>query len=154
MRNRERSSPEVPRLLRTLFADLYPVRKLLIDHHELLKPTGFSEAVRMDLSVSQHLFPNRSAPHLWVGMVLQAKKDHAAALSAYKEAQRHAAPYDWQPTFRLWRLLSQLGQAEEAAAEREALLRLWGNAQFTWYSTDMSGEVLDFDSAVPEGGAG
>ena len=38
MRNRELNNPEVPRLLRTLFADLYPVRKLLLDHHELLKP--------------------------------------------------------------------------------------------------------------------
>ena len=28
MRNRERNNPEVPRLMRTLFADLYPVRKL------------------------------------------------------------------------------------------------------------------------------
>ena len=51
MRNRELNNPEVPRLLRTLFADLYPVRKLLLDHHELLKPNGFSESVRMDVSV-------------------------------------------------------------------------------------------------------
>ena len=36
MRNRQRANPEVPRLLRTLFPDLYPVRKLLVDHHELL----------------------------------------------------------------------------------------------------------------------
>ncbi len=45
MRNRERTSPEVPRLMRCLFPDLYPVRKLLVDHHELLKPNGFSEMV-------------------------------------------------------------------------------------------------------------
>ena len=46
--------------------------------------------------------------------------------------------------------------ADPAAAERERphLLQLWGAAQFAWYSTDVWGEVLDFESAVPEGGAG
>ena len=39
--------------MRCLFPDLYPVRKLLIDHHELLKPGGFTESVVMDVSVSQ-----------------------------------------------------------------------------------------------------
>jgi len=40
MRTREKNNPEVPRLLRTLFADLYPVRKLLLDHKELLSAGG------------------------------------------------------------------------------------------------------------------
>ena len=61
MRNREKNNPEVPRLMRTLFADLYPVRKLLIDHFLLLQPKGFSESVQMDVSVSQVRNPNANA---------------------------------------------------------------------------------------------
>ena len=94
MRNRERDSPEVPRLMRTLFADLYPVRKLLIDHAMLAKPGGFSESVVMDVSVSQHLHPHRSTPHLWLGMILQAKKDHAAALASYNRSKALSLSYD------------------------------------------------------------
>jgi glycosyltransferase involved in cell wall biosynthesis len=154
MRNREKQNPEVPRLLRTLFADLYPVRKLLTDHHELLRPNGFSEAVRMDVSVSVHLFDERSAPHMWRGMILQAKSDLDAAVSAYRAAKQRAAPYDWQPSFRLWRLLSDIGDMEAAEAEKMHLLRIWGPAQFAWYSTDTSGNVLEFSSASPSGGAG
>jgi len=135
MRNREKANPEVPRLLRCLFADLYPVRKLLMDHNELLKPEGFSEAVRMDVSVSQHVFPQRSAPHLWRGMILQAKRDYGAAADAYNSSKMLAAPYDWQPSFRLWRLLSELGDAAAAVSERQHLQELWGTAQFAWYST-------------------
>ena len=63
------------------------MRKLLIDHHELLKPAGepgqkpgITEAVVMDVSVSQHLHPTRPEPHLWSGMILQAKGDLATAL--------------------------------------------------------------------------
>ena len=48
MRNREKFNPEVPRLMRGLFPDLYPVRKLLVDG----LPNG---RLRMDVSVSQHL---------------------------------------------------------------------------------------------------
>ena len=38
MRNREKYHPEIPRLLRTLFPDLYPIRKLLVDHWFLKSP--------------------------------------------------------------------------------------------------------------------
>jgi len=144
MRNRERSNPEVPRLMRCLFPDLYPVRKLLIDHHALLKPNGITEAVVMDVSVSQHLHPHRAAPHLWSGMILQVKRDFHGALRAYNRSRAVAAPYDWQPTYRMWRLLRMYGDATAAAAAREALVRLWGEDQFAWYSTDVDGDVVKY----------
>jgi glycosyltransferase involved in cell wall biosynthesis len=150
MRNRERANPEVPRLLRCLFPDLYPVRKLLVDHHELLKPNGFSESVRMDVSVSQHLHPHRAAAHLWRGMILQAKGDLAAAVHAYNASRRFAELYDWQGSFRLWRLLSDMGDAEGAEEVRHELLRLWGPAQLAWYAPDVRGNVLNFRAAAPE----
>lgn len=149
MRNRERANPEVPRLLRCLFPDLYPARRLLADHHELLKPTGFSEAVRMDVSVSQHLHPHRAAAHLWRGMILQAKRDFVAAVHAYNASRRRAEPYDWQGAFRLWRLLGDMGDASGASAAKADLLRIWGEAQFAWYSTDVHGDVLNFVQAAP-----
>ena len=149
MRNRERNNPEVPRLLRCLFPDVYPVRKLLVDHHELLKPNGFSEMVRMDVSVSQHLHAHRAATHLWRGMILQAKGDLAAAARAYNDSKRRAEPYDWQGAFRLWRVLTQMGDAAAAEDERRHLLRLWGDAQFAWYSTDVGGTPLHFATAAP-----
>mmetsp|Transcript_14189 Transcript_14189/g.45801 ORF Transcript_14189/g.45801 Transcript_14189/m.45801 type:complete len:204 (+) Transcript_14189:249-860(+) len=133
MRTRERNNPEVPRLMRTLFADLYPVRKLLIDHHELLKPAGepgqkpgITEAVVMDVSVSQHLHPTRPEPHLWSGMILQAKGDLAGAAAAYNASAALAAPYDWQGSCRLWRALLLLGDGAAAAREEAALRRRWG----------------------------
>ena len=148
MRNRERANPEVPRLMRCLFPDLYPVRKLLVDHSELLKPNGFSEAVRMDVSVSQHLHSHRAVTHLWRGMILQAKRDYVAAISAYNASKRRAEPFDWQGSFRLWRLLSDMGDARNAELERQQLLRLWGPAQFAWYSTDVHGQPIEFVKAA------
>jgi len=143
MRNRERANPEVPRLLRCLFSDLYPVRKLLIDHHELLKPTGFSESVVMDVSVSQHLHPHRAETHLWTGMISQAKGELDAAVRAYNDSARLAAPYDWQGSFRLWRLLRVMPGYETAAAREEKALRArWGDEQFSWYATDVDGAVI------------
>ena len=143
-------------MLRSLFPDLYPVRKLLIDHRELLKPNGFSEAVRMDVSVSQHLYPQRSAPHLWRGMILEAKRDYIAAAHAYNQSKAHAALYDWQSSFRLWKLLSkQLGDLSAANIERDHLLTIWGPAQFAWYNSDTSGQVVTFQAtAVARDGAG
>ncbi|KAL3917192.1 MAG: hypothetical protein SGPRY_006503, partial [Prymnesium sp.] len=138
----------VPRLLRCLFPDLYPVRKLLIDHHVLLKPNGFSESVVMDVSVSQHLHPHRAAPHLWSGMILQAKKDFAGALHAYNASRRVAKPYDWQPTYRMWRLLTTRGQLAEAEEARAALVRLWGEEQFAWYSTDVDGDLVQYEATA------
>jgi hypothetical protein len=149
MRNRERNNPEVPRLLRCLFPDLYPVRRLLADHYELLKPNGFSEMVRMDVSVSQHLHSHRAATHLWRGMILQAKRDVRAALHAYNASKRRAEPYDWQGSYRLWRLLGDLGDVEGAERERQHLLSIWGAAQFAWYSTDVHGRPLEFAKAAP-----
>ena len=103
--------------MRTLFADLYPVRKLLIDHFVLLQPKGFSESVQMDVSVSQHLHPHRSTPHLWVGMILQSKGDLGAAARAYNLSKRLSQPYDWQASYRLWKALLLLGDAHQAALE-------------------------------------
>ena len=148
MRNRERNNPEVPRLMRCLFPDLYPVRRLLADHHELLKPNGFSEMVRMDVSVSQHLHAHRAVTHLWRGMILQAKRDMPAAVAAYNASKLRAEPYDWQGAYRLWRLLSDLGDAEAAERERQHLLSLWGAAQFAWYSTDVHAQPVDFAKAA------
>lgn len=54
----------------------------------------------MDISVSQHLHPHRSTPHLWLGMILQAKKDHAAALASYNRSKALSLSYDWQATYR------------------------------------------------------
>jgi hypothetical protein len=134
----------VPRLLRTLFADLYPVRKLLLDHHELLKPAGFSESVRMDVSVSCRLHPHRSTPHLWRGMILEAKRDLRGAARAYADAKRLSPPYDWQAAFRLWRVQLELADAEAARREREHLVRLWGEVQLAWYSPDVGGDVVPY----------
>ena len=142
MRNRQRANPEVPRLLRTLFPDLYPVRKLLVDHHELLKPGGFSEMVQMDVSVSHHLYPERATPYLWLGMILQVKGDLHAAAAAFNRSKALSAPYDWQASFRLWRLLrEQPAEIAAEARERAALLARWGSVQFGWYSTDAFGDV-------------
>ena len=79
--------PQVPRLLRGLFPDLYPVRKLLIDHFSLTKPKGITESVIMDISVSEHLFPRRAIAHLWRGFVLEAKGDLGLAAEAYSRAK-------------------------------------------------------------------
>ena len=57
----------------------------------------------MDVSVSQHLHAHRAATHLWRGMVLQAKGDLAAALTAYNASKRRAEPYDWQGAYRVVR---------------------------------------------------
>ena len=127
---------------------MWQVRKLLVDHHELLKPSGFSEAVRMDVSVSQHLHSHRAVTHLWRGMILQAKRDYVAAISAYNASKRRAEPFDWQGSFRLWRLLSDMGDARSAELERQQLLRLWGPAQFAWYSTDVHGQPIEFVKAA------
>ena len=109
------------------------MRKLLIDHHELLKPAGepsqkpgITEAVVMDVSVSQHLHPTRPEPHLWSGMILQAKGDLAGAAAAYNASAALAAPYDWQGSYRLWRALLLLGDGAAAAREEAALRRRWG----------------------------
>ena len=128
--------------MRTLFADLYPVRKLLIDHKLLLQPKGFSEAVVMDVSVSQHLYPRRATPHLWGGMISQAKGDYAAAISQYNTSAALAEPYDWQPSYRMWRLLLKMGDEAAAAIERGKLLARWGEAQLDWYATDVDGAVV------------
>lgn len=149
MRNRERNNPEVPRLMRTLFADLYPVRKLLIDHYLLLQPKGFSESVQMDVSVSQHLHPHRSTPHLWVGMILQSKGDLKAACRAYNRSKQLSQPYDWQAAFRLWKALLLLGDAPRAALEEEGLRRLWGPVQLGWYATDVDGRVVPHAADLP-----
>ena len=125
------------------------MRKLLIDHHELLKPAGepgqkpgITEAVVMDVSVSQHLHPTRPEPHLWSGMILQAKGDLAGAAAAYNASAALAAPYDWQGSYRFWRALLLLGDGAAAAREEAALRRRWGDAQMRWYSTDAYGGVL------------
>ena len=131
--------------MRTLFADLYPVRKLLIDHFVLLQPKGFSESVQMDASVSQHLHPHRSTPHLWVGMILQSKGDLGAAARAYNLSKRLSQPYDWQASYRLWKAPLLLGDAHQAALEEEALRRLWGDVQFGWYSTDVDGLIVQHE---------
>ena len=149
MRNRERNNPEVPRLMRTLFADLYPVRKLLIDHYLLLQPKGFSESVQMDVSVSQHLHPHRSTPHLWVGMILQSKGDLKAACRAYNQSKLLSQPYDWQAAFRLWKALLLLGDARRAAREEEELRSLWGPVQLGWYGTDVDGRIVPHEADLP-----
>ncbi|EOD05752.1 hypothetical protein EMIHUDRAFT_219808 [Emiliania huxleyi CCMP1516] len=110
----------VPRLMRTLFADL------------LDQKPGITEAVVMDVSVSQHLHPTRPEPHLWSGMILQAKGDLAGAAAAYNASAALAAPYDWQGSYRFWRALLLLGDGAAAAREEAALRR----------RTDAYGDVL------------
>lgn len=97
---------------------------------------------------SQHLHPHRAAPHLWSGMILQAKKDFAGALHAYNASRRVAKPYDWQPTYRMWRLLTTRGQLAEAEEARAALVRLWGEEQFAWYSTDVDGDLVQYEATA------
>ncbi len=134
MRNRERQNPEVPLLMRSLFPDLYPVRKLLLDHDVLLRPRGFSESVVMDVSEKMHLYPQRSEPPLWAGMILEAKGALAEAAAMYNRSKALAEAYDWQGRFRLLRVLEALGRAGEAARERELLTQMWGPAKMRWYA--------------------
>ncbi len=82
-------------------------------------------------------------------MVLQAKGDLVAARSAYNASRARAEPFDWQGAFRLWRLCSDMGDAEGAAEARAHLLGVWGAAQFAWYSTDVGGTPLDHAAAAP-----
>ena len=103
----------------------------------------------MDVSVSQHLHSHRAATHLWRGMILQAKGDLVAAVAAYNASKRRAEPFDWQGSYRLWRLLSDMGAAESADAERAHLLQLWGPAQLAWYAPDVQGTPQPFVSAAP-----
>ena len=51
-----------------------------------------------------HLHPHRAQPHLWVGMILEAKQDMLGAAAAHNRSRGVAKPYDWQPTYRCVRL--------------------------------------------------
>lgn len=77
-------------------------------------------------------------------MILEAKGDYDGALQAYNNSRAVAKPFDWQPVYRMWRLLSSLGKVDAAAELRRALVRLWGEDQFAWYSTDVDGELIRY----------
>ena len=134
MRNRERHNPEVPRLMRCLFPDLYPVRKLLLDHVALLSPGGFSETVVMEVSEKMHLYPTRAEPPLWVGMILESKGAVDEAAKMYNLSARLAQPFDWQGLYRLWRALERMGSIQAARREKDKLSDMWGSNQMQWYS--------------------
>ena len=55
-----------------------------------------------------------------------------------------SSPCDSQPTYRLWRLLRARGEVAAAAGAREALVRMWGEDQLAWYSTDVDGDVVKY----------
>lgn len=74
----------------------------------------------------------RSTPHLWNGMVLEAKGDLRAAEKSYGRAASLAAEYDWQGSYRRWKALSALGETTAAAQEEQALKQRWGEMQFRW----------------------
>jgi hypothetical protein len=65
-------------------------------------------------------------------MVMEAKGDVRAAAASYRKAAALAPPYDWQGSYRLWRALAALEEAEAADREEEALRRRWGEEQFRW----------------------
>ena len=118
----------------------------------------------MDVSASQHLHPTRSTPHLWSGMILQAKGDLRGAVDAYNASKHLSAPYDWQAAYRLWKALllivddghthevqrgGGLAFYTEAAAREEAELRArWGDVAFGWYANDVDGALVPFAAAT------
>jgi hypothetical protein len=65
-------------------------------------------------------------------MVMEAKGDLRAAVDSYRRSASLAPPYDWQGSYRLWRALGALGDAEAAEREEAALRRRWGDEQFRW----------------------
>ena len=77
-------------------------------------------------------------------MILEAKNDYYGALTAYNRSHTVAKSFDWQPVYRMWRLLCAIGDAAAAASAREILVRLWGEEQFAWYSTDVDGESIKY----------
>ena len=82
--------------------------------------------------IERRLREHRAVPHLWRGMILQAKGDFVAAIGAYNASSRRAEPFDWQGTYRLWRLLCDMGATAAAEVERAATeaaregLEAWG----------------------------
>eukprot|EP00967_Tisochrysis_lutea_P034896 scaffold41748_cov31-Tisochrysis_lutea.AAC.3 len=101
------------------------VRKLLVDHHELLKPgmghesrPGITESVVMDISIAQHLHPVRarglqSPPEavglLWIHRSKRLISEHKcptaqhAALSSARRGQTHCMWLAVYPTSMYWR---------------------------------------------------
>lgn len=65
-------------------------------------------------------------------MVMEAKGDLRAAADSYRHSASLAPPYDWQGSYRLWRALTALGDAEAAEREEAALRHRWGEEQFRW----------------------
>ena len=122
--------PRGARLLRTLFPDLYPVRKLLVDHHELPKPGGFSEMVQMDVSVSHHLYPERATPYLWLGMILQVKGDLHAAAAAFNRSKALLRHTTGKPLSGCGDFSRATRRNAAAARERAAPLARWGSVRF------------------------
>ena len=74
--------------MRTLFADLYPVRSLLIDHYALRQPGGFSPQVRAQVPGRVAAHPTRAAPRLWAGLIAQAAGD--VALRGFIQTSCHS----------------------------------------------------------------
>ncbi|KAG8467737.1 hypothetical protein KFE25_006789 [Diacronema lutheri] len=131
-RTREARNPEVVRLLRTLYPDLYPPRALLDDHAALLAG-GLTPEVLADARVSRARASGRSAPALWLGM----HSEHAGllpdAMREYAAAVETRARYDWQPLLRLACLAARLGDQPVNARACGALMQLWSEEQRRWY---------------------
>jgi glycosyltransferase involved in cell wall biosynthesis len=132
MRTRERRNPEVVRLLRTLYPDLYPARALLDDHAALLAG-GLTQEVLSDARAARARMPTRSQPALWLGLHAEAHGELATAAAEYGAAVELRAAHDWQPLLRRACLAARTD--DERARERSCreLRALWGSEQARWY---------------------
>lgn len=131
-RTREARNPEVVRLLRTLYPDLYPPRTLLDDHAVLLA-SGLTPEVLADARAARARTPERSAPALWLGFAHEHAADLPAALREYGAAAAARAAYDWQPLLRVACVAARLADAQANTRACEALAQVWSAEQLRWY---------------------
>ncbi|KAJ1615717.1 nucleotide-diphospho-sugar transferase [Pavlovales sp. CCMP2436] len=131
-RTREARNPEVPRLLRTLYPDLYPPRALLDDHAALLA-VGLTPEVLADTRAARARTPERSSPALWLGMHHEHLGAIAEAAREYSAAVETRALYDWQPLLRLACAAARQADAQANGRACDGLARVWSAEQLRWY---------------------
>lgn len=151
-RTREALHPEVPRLLRCLYPDLYP-RRALLDDHAALAAGGLSEGVLDDVRRLRARLPARAVLPLWLGMHAEHEGRLRDAAKEYADADGLREEHDWQPALRLACVGSRLGDHALAQRACAQLLRLWGAQQARWYL--QQGEPAERCCALPpsDGGA-
>lgn len=136
-RQREAHHPEVPRLLRTLFPDLYPIRTLL-DDHAALAAGGLTDGVLASVRASLDRHADRSVVHLWLGMHAEHRGEYEHALREHSAAEKLREGHDWQPIFRRACCGAKLEDVDQASDPCSALRAAWGTERFAWYLASSS----------------